>query len=112
MEAARPGRPASWVNGHDHLRLLSALAGAERGGHRGAAVDRNLDLLAGRAVAVVTGQQVNLFSGPAYTFYKALTAVRLAAENHTLKRSLTDPARRYGHGVRSSRPGGRSSRCG
>jgi bacillithiol biosynthesis cysteine-adding enzyme BshC len=41
-------------------------------------VARNLDRLRDRAVAIVTGQQIALFGGPAYTIYKAVTAIHWA----------------------------------
>ncbi len=56
----------------------------ERQNRRFGCGDRTLehmgDLTAEDCVAVVTGQQVGLFTGPLYTVYKALTAVQVARE--------------------------------
>jgi bacillithiol synthase len=57
------------------LRKQNRLFGADD-----ATTTRNLDRLRDGAVAVVTGQQVGLFGGPAYSIYKALTAVHAARE--------------------------------
>ena len=44
------------------------------------ATAHSLDRLRDGAVAVVTGQQVGLFGGPAFSVYKALTAIHVARE--------------------------------
>ena len=58
----------------DVLRAQNVLYGA------GAETQKNLDRLAAGAVAVVSGQQVALFGGPAFSFYKALSAIQTAHE--------------------------------
>jgi len=56
------------------LRAQNVLFGAGR------ETQANLDRLGEGAVAVVSGQQVGLFGGPAFSFYKALSAIEAAHE--------------------------------
>ncbi len=64
----------------DRRQLCDALARANAAWGAGEETRRNIERLrAGEAVAVVTGQQIGLFTGPLYTIYKALTAVKIAA---------------------------------
>jgi len=58
----------------DILRAENRVFGAD------AAVEASLHQFAAGAATVVSGQQVGLFSGPSYTIYKVLTALRLAEE--------------------------------
>jgi bacillithiol biosynthesis cysteine-adding enzyme BshC len=58
----------------DILRAQNRAFGAD------AAVEDSLDQFAAGAAAIVSGQQVGLFSGPSFTVYKALSALRLADE--------------------------------
>ena len=60
--------------------VATALRGQNAAFGGGPAVFENLARLEKGAVAIVSGQQVGLFSGPAYAFYKALSAIQLANE--------------------------------
>jgi hypothetical protein len=64
----------------DRAALCDALAAAnERWGASAPTQDNVRRLRSPDSVAVVTGQQTGLFTGPLYTLYKALSAVKLAA---------------------------------
>jgi bacillithiol synthase len=62
------------------VEILRAQNSEFADGRLPAEVALSLDRLSGKAVAIVTGQQVGLFGGPAYTFYKVLSALRIVAQ--------------------------------
>ncbi|HVF30452.1 MAG TPA: bacillithiol biosynthesis cysteine-adding enzyme BshC [Pyrinomonadaceae bacterium] len=63
----------------DRNRLCDALEDQNRNFGAGARTFENIELLRRkRTVAVLTGQQAGLFTGPLYTIYKALSAIRMA----------------------------------
>lgn len=85
-----PGREASFVaraqqlaarQGADRAALAAAVEKYnERIGNRPAALENARLLADGEALAVVTGQQAGVMTGPLFTVYKALQAVALAGE--------------------------------
>lgn len=65
----------------DRAKLCSALAEINTNCGASENTFRNIDRLNDRScVAVLSGQQAGLFTGPLYTIYKALSAVKLAEE--------------------------------
>jgi len=65
----------------DRSALVQILANQNKSFHCGVRTLAHIDsLLNDNAVAVVTGQQVGLFTGPLYTIYKTLTTLKLVDE--------------------------------
>jgi bacillithiol biosynthesis cysteine-adding enzyme BshC len=63
----------------DRSSLVQVLLNQNRDYHCGVKTLANIDLLLNEnTVAIITGQQVGLFSGPMYALYKTLTALKLA----------------------------------
>jgi bacillithiol biosynthesis cysteine-adding enzyme BshC len=63
----------------DRSRVCDALAAMNERWGAGEATLKNIELLRDEdCIAVVSGQQAGLFTGPLYTVYKALSAVKLA----------------------------------
>ncbi len=69
------GRP------HDRSTLVRVLTEQNKENHCGIKTLANIDLLGNdNTVAIVTGQQLGLYTGPLYTIYKTITAIKLAEQ--------------------------------
>lgn len=77
-EWVREENPGSHYSQDRRQQVSAILERQNRAFQASAATLANLERLRKGAVAVVTGQQVGLFGGPAFALYKALTAVKLA----------------------------------
>ncbi len=64
-------------------KIADVLKGQNQAWNADSAALDNIEKLRNGACAVVSGQQVGLFLGPAYTIYKAVTIIRLARELNT-----------------------------
>jgi bacillithiol biosynthesis cysteine-adding enzyme BshC len=85
VRAARELKRGKYYSREMRSTVADILADQNRGfavGPLPVSVERNLASLREGAVAVVTGQQAGLFGGPAYTFYKALSVLRVVGELH------------------------------
>lgn len=66
---------------NDRARLCSVLKEINENAGAGVETFKNIELLReSDSVAIVTGQQAGLFTGPLYTLYKALTVIKTAAD--------------------------------
>src|SRR5712692_5282919 len=79
-EAIAAAASAAQIASQTRAAVVAALRDQNGAYGADASVESNLDRLAAGSAAIVTGQQVGLFTGPAYSLYKALTAIRVAAE--------------------------------
>jgi bacillithiol biosynthesis cysteine-adding enzyme BshC len=65
----------------DRSSLVQVLLNQNRDYHCGVKTLANIDLLLNdNTVAIITGQQVGLFTGPLYTLYKTLTVLKLTEQ--------------------------------
>jgi bacillithiol synthase len=86
---SRPPLTTAWLHeensrlkydGTQRERIASLLERQNKSWGASPETHANIQRLRAGAASVVTGQQVGLFGGPAFSLYKALTAIKVAAE--------------------------------